>query len=56
MDNIKLADCLTFIGQMELGFNKAMEEGRFLDAGTYAENLANEWAKVVTLLSTASNK
>jgi len=55
MDNVKLADSFTFIAQMELGFNKAMEEGRFLDAYTYAESLAAEWQKVKELLHTGKN-
>lgn len=46
MDNIRLADSLTFIGQMEAGFNKAMEDGRFIDASDYALSLTAEWQKV----------
>lgn len=56
MDNVQLADSLTFIGQMEAGFNKAMEDGRFLDASTYAETLGKEWEKVFTLLKTERNQ
>jgi len=55
MDNIQIADSLTFIGQMELGFNKAMEEGRFRDAGTYADSLEQEWTKVAVLLRLSKN-
>lgn len=50
MDNITLADCLTFIGQMEAGFNKAMEEGRMEDAAEYSATLGLEWGKVEAIL------
>ena len=52
MDNLAIADSLIYIGQLELGFNKAMEEGRFVDAITYAGSLSDEWAKLAKLLPT----